>query len=98
MRSIIWLLALVPFLSCGNRNDSDLQSIYGVDDRKDLFEADQMWQRAARSVVALVKQDKISGNRLIGDTLGTKLNLCETERFRTQPSVAGCSGFLAAPN
>jgi V8-like Glu-specific endopeptidase len=96
-----WYLLATAFaaISCGdNRGSNDLQSIYGTDDRKEVHEAEQLWRTAARSVVALVKQEKINANRLTGDSLGSKLNLCESERFRDQPSVAGCSGFLAAPD
>ena len=87
---------VAQLFSCSSeQNDSGVQSIYGSDDRRDIYDQpEQRWTGFSRSIAALVKQDKISGNRLVAETLGKKLNLCETERFRDQPSAAGCSGSM----
>jgi V8-like Glu-specific endopeptidase len=98
MRDLLkFLLIGIVMFSCGRSEDSSRQSsIYGSDDRREVFEAgDQRWRDAARSVAALVKASDISVNRLTAQSLGQKLNLCQEERFRDQPSASGCSGFLA---
>lgn len=78
--------------------------IYGTDDRQDMFAVtDASLLRDADSVVALIDAADISNNgdgtsTLNGQTLGIRRNLCGTEPFRDQPSIAFCSGFLVDPS
>lgn len=80
------------------------KSIYGVDDRVDVFDVtDQALLNDADSVVALFRASRITDNgngtsTLQTQTFGTAHNLCAQERFRNQPVGAFCSGFLVAPN
>ncbi|MAE73170.1 MAG: peptidase [Bdellovibrionaceae bacterium] len=77
--------------------------IYGDDDRVDLYQiSNPNWVSRARSTVALVKNSSLrpveNGFTYQQNTLGQRMGLCENERFREQPSLAFCSGFLVAPN
>ncbi len=78
--------------------------IYGTDDRKDLFEVtDTAVQKDASTVVSLFHATDVTDNGDGTSTLRTKpfgvaLNLCSSERFRTQPIGAFCSGFVVGPD
>jgi len=78
--------------------------IYGVDDRDDVYEVnDPKLLKDADSVAALVSTGSIVDNgdgtsTLNGQSLGNVYNLCNTEPFRDQPSIAFCSGFLVDPS
>jgi len=78
--------------------------IYGVDDRNDVYEvSDLKLLKDADSVVALISTDDITDNgdgtsTLSGPTLGDRNDLCDSEPFRDQPSIAFCSGFLVDPS
>jgi Trypsin-like peptidase domain len=78
--------------------------IYGTDDRKDLFEVTDPAVRAdANSVVSLFRAADVIDNGDGTSTLqtqpfGAALNLCSSERFRTQPIGAFCSGFVVGPD
>jgi S1-C subfamily serine protease len=77
--------------------------VYGVDDRKDLYQVTQkLPRRASDSVVALVKAGDLKAE---GDayTLETEsyqaaYDLCGSEPFINQPIGCFCSGFLVAPD
>ncbi|MFH1619585.1 MAG: serine protease [bacterium] len=86
----------------------NIKSIYGPDDRIDLFEApSDDYSRLADSVVSLWRSDKV---RLEGDVARLSLTrysdlfartgnkMCSDEKFRDQSRGASCSGFLAAPD
>ncbi len=78
--------------------------IYGVDDRKDLFEVtDEAVLRDADAVVALFSDYDVVDNGDGTSTLSTfshgeAHNVCSSERFHDQPTNAWCSGFLVAPD
>lgn len=78
----------------------DQKVVYGVDDRKDLFEVNlQQVRRNADSVVALFKNTDITDNGDGTSTLnvsrfGDEYRLCGSEPFRNQPIGAFCTGFL----
>jgi len=80
------------------------KAIYGVDDRKDLFEVtDQSSTRNAESVVSLFRAGRIHDNGDGTSTLqvgkfGQINSLCAEERFFDQPVGAFCTGFLVAPD
>lgn len=78
--------------------------IYGTDDRQEVFALTDEWlRRDAASVVALVRTTDLVDNgddtfTLKGPTLGERLGLCADEPFRSQPTIAFCSGFLVDPS
>ena len=78
--------------------------IYGVDDRKDVFELTvQQDKDDVESVAALFQDGDVTDNgdgtsTLRTQNFGTAKNLCQGERFRDQPIGAFCSGFLVAPD
>jgi len=80
--------------------------VYGDDDRTDVYDhpSASLRQLATDSIVALVSSDDLSDN---GDgtwdlasafTLEEAFNLCDDQRFLTQPTSAFCSGTLVAPD
>ncbi|MFZ1241381.1 MAG: serine protease [Anaerolineae bacterium] len=79
--------------------------IYGVDDRKDLYEvsADKAVQADADSVVSLWSESDLIDNRDGTFSLRTMsfqlgYELCDDEPFAQQPIGAFCSGVLVAPD
>lgn len=80
------------------------KSIYGVDDRLDIINVgDTEIQLVADSVAALFKAADVISNgdgtsSLRVEPYGTAYGLCQTERFRTQPIGAFCTGFLVGPD
>jgi hypothetical protein len=78
--------------------------IYGIDDRKDIFEiTDTALLKDADCVVALFEKGNVGDNgdgtsTLQTEQFGTANNLCSSEPFRRQPVGAFCSGFLVAPD
>ncbi|MBA4535212.1 trypsin-like serine peptidase [Brevibacillus halotolerans] len=80
------------------------KSIYGTDDRVDVFQLPQGPNLDdVDSVVALFKSANVIDNGNGTSTLqtqnfGAAHNLCAGERFRDQPTGAFCSGFLVSPD
>lgn len=80
------------------------KTIYGEDDRLDLFEVeDEAVRRLAASTVALLDRGSLipeEGDRfrLDGQSFGAAQGLCPEEPFFDQPTPAWCSGFLVAPD
>ncbi|MCL3860432.1 trypsin-like peptidase domain-containing protein [Actinotalea sp. K2] len=80
------------------------KAIYGTDDRQDVYQvSDAALLADADSSVAVIPSTSLTDNgdgtsTLTGPTLGAAFNLCPTEPFRDQPSIADCSGFLAGPD
>ena len=83
--------------------------IYGSDDRREVFDAEAVYQRVAQStaLVATSSDFYIGGNGhvwLEGTTYSEKIQgslgapLCSTERFADQPAPGYCSAFLLAPD
>ncbi|MCB0347237.1 MAG: trypsin-like peptidase domain-containing protein [Bdellovibrionales bacterium] len=78
--------------------------IYGDDDRLDLYQVeDQKVMDNARSTVALVQMSKIRSAgegvfNLAVTPLADRMNLCPTERFKEQNTLAFCSGSLVGPD
>jgi hypothetical protein len=89
------------FMMLGSTHAAPL-SIYGKDDRKDLSEASEFYQKLALSTAAMISQVSINpmGDRaeIYHATLGVEMRLCPKERFRDQISAAACSGFLIGPD
>jgi hypothetical protein len=78
--------------------------VYGVDNRKDLYQVTSpAVRKAAAAVVALVKAADLSANADGSFTLATEpyrqaYDLCGNEPFVSQPIGCFCSGFLVAPD
>ncbi len=88
----------------GSILNSGEKVIYGDDDRLDLYQVeDQKVMENARSTVALVQMSKISAAEdgvfnLATVPLSEKINLCPSERFKEQNTLAFCSGSLVGPD
>ena len=97
-------LSSLPPMSIARALIEKQRVIYGVDDRKDLYEVlNEKYLKAADSVVALFKKDQIKDmgdgtSELSLTNFGEDINLCSGEKFREQPIGAFCSGFLVAPD
>lgn len=80
------------------------RAIYGVDNRKDLYQVKSVAVRAAAdAVVALVKTGDLTrrsdGNyALATESYAESYDLCGSEPFVSQPLGCFCSGFLVAPD
>jgi hypothetical protein len=74
--------------------------IYGIDDRKDIYEiTNETILKIAKSVASLIDvadiEDNGDGTSTIRTTMfGDAQNLCSNERFRNQPTGPFCTGFL----
>jgi hypothetical protein len=75
-------------------------SVYGADDRRDLFETDVFMRKLAESTVALFRVSDLAYDekkkiyKLGGETLKDGHNLDDSQRFGSQPAAAFCSGAL----
>ena len=78
--------------------------IYGADDRREAFAiTDAETRRDLDGVVAVFAAGDVTNNgdgtsNLRTQNFGTRLNLCTTEPFRSQPVGANCTGFLISPD
>ena len=78
--------------------------IYGIDNRKDLYQVkSSKVQAIANAVVALVKTNDLTHESDGSYTLATEqysdaYQLCGSEPFVSQPIGCFCSGFLVAPD
>jgi hypothetical protein len=78
--------------------------IYGVDNRRDLYQVTSARVKAlAQSVAALVQAADLTKNADGSFTLATEsyrdsYDLCGNEPFASQPLGCFCSGFLVAPD
>ncbi|XXU97630.1 M60 family peptidase N-terminal accessory domain-containing protein [Sorangium sp. So ce1153] len=75
--------------------------VYGSDSRRDVYKHTDatLRERAQLSTVALMSPDVIDTSdpdnvTFKSETLGKAEDLCSTERFRNDPTAAGCSGTL----
>lgn len=78
------------------------ETIYGHDDRVEIFTLAGARARVARDTVALVDAGSIRNNgngtsTLLGPTLRIREDLCPGQRFASQPAIAFCSGVLLTP-
>ena len=104
----ILLFGLFFLFSCTEKNKNkfittDLQNsnvIYGDDGRTELADVGADFQQMARSTVAFIPSHKMIYDSIF-DVYNFKrepsyMNFCASERFRTQPRDAECSGTLIA--
>ena len=86
----------------GSPGTTQAPVVYGTDNRMDVYAHPDanLRARAQRSTVALMSPQMLNtldpNNVTFNNahTLGTRHNLCATERFRDDPVAAGCSGTL----
>lgn len=102
MKKIFPLLLSFSFSFSVLAVQSELDVIYGEDNRKDVFEStDSVLVELSRSTAALINKDflKASGSEItiVGKILEER-GICKKERFSQQLSVASCSGFLVSEN
>jgi hypothetical protein len=86
-----------------DRQNQDL--IYGVDDRRDVYELEaDLWRALAlESAPALIPEPSLQRRAdgtigIVSDEIGALGGLCPGERFREQTTVAVCSGVLVDDN
>ena len=80
-----------------------VEAIYGIDNRSDVYASrNPLFVNLAKSTAAMVDKMnlKVVGDQTIlqARNLGEMYHLCPDQRFRNQPTVAGCSGTLIAPD
>ena len=97
-------LAAIPTSEVALAAQDRQRVIYGVDNRKDLFQVTSSpVKKAAASVVALVKSSDLTRQADGSFALATSsyqadYQLCGSEPFANQPLGCFCSGFLVAPD
>lgn len=86
-------------------SSKESEVVYGTDDRQDVYAHPDatLRARAQQATVALMRPSSINTTNpnnvtFSGSTLGTAYNLCTTERFRSDPTAAFCSGTLIDDN
>lgn len=104
------LLTLITFIFATFTVDASLalksKAIYGDDNRKDLHEVSDLdLVEAAKSTVALVSKTKLEFDKENNvykvkkpTLLKSRINLCSSEIFSDQQSLAECSGFIIGEN
>ncbi|MEM9073685.1 MAG: serine protease [Myxococcota bacterium] len=97
------LLSTLIVIGCADPEVSSIESsvVYGSDNRTDVYaHRSAFWRTVAReSIVALIDEDELdqsdpSDIQVLGTPLGERRDLCDSERFRDQPTGASCSGTL----
>ena len=89
-------------LSYGHLAAAQNRVVYDQDNREDLFLVDsyELKMLAASTAIMVrkrsVRQTSNSTFELLTEQSGVRSRLCRSERFYSQPSVAGCTGFLIA--
>lgn len=105
----IFVVSLFFLFSCTEKNKNyfahvDLQKnsnvIYGDDGRTEISDAAADLQELARSTVAFIPNEKMVFDSVFNKynfkSESNYMNFCPTERFKTQPRFADCSGTLIA--
>lgn len=89
-------LILISFSSFARRD-----VIYGVDNRKDVFEStDSALVELSKSTAAMISLENLkdaNGEIQISSRTLEERGICAKERFSQQMSAANCSGFLVSP-
>ena len=101
MRSVFIILFLV-FL---NKSYASFDVIYGKDNRVNVYESkNSLHLELSKSTAAMIHWGQLKSmsksvfNIINSKTLQNRMNVCSTEKFSQEPAVAGCSGFLIAPD
>ncbi len=97
-------LAAIPTAELAQAAQNRQRVIYGVDNRKDLFQVtSSRVKKSAAAVVALVKSSDLTRQpdgsfALATSSYQADYQLCGSEPFVKQPLGCFCSGFLVAPD
>lgn len=99
----IFALSVLALSFSAFASNTQVDVIYGEDNRKDVFEStDSALVELSRSTAAMISMDNLKTvkNGEIQISAGTLAGrgVCAKERFSKQISAANCSGFLVAPN
>lgn len=99
---IIHGILFVVALTCANAAIIT-KSIYGIDDRMDIYESsDSLMRELSRSVASQILAsyytEKDGSYTLKAKTLAESEGICPSERFANQLSAASCTGFLISPD
>ncbi|HLE09985.1 MAG: hypothetical protein A2504_00955 [Bdellovibrionales bacterium RIFOXYD12_FULL_39_22] len=103
MKKFIYIFSLLPLsfnLWAGTTNMYQTQSIYGIDDRVDVYNSSiPKYREWAKSVAALIPDYWLTEVRdgsgdLKFDGMPSPLNLCSNQRFIGQIAISECSAFL----
>ena len=103
-RANVESLSSLPTETLINRLRESQRAIYGVDDRRDLYQVTESELcEVADSVVALVavsdlRQRRDGRHKLSTTRYRDDYALCPSEPFFTQPLGCDCTGFLVAPD
>ena len=103
MKALLSVTLLISLVSATFASEKGFDVIYGVDNRKDVFESkNSILVELSKSTAAMIQPMYMStlsnGNvQISGGSLQSR-GICAKERFSNQVSVANCSGFLVAPN
>ncbi len=100
----VFLAVLV--LGCSTLSFAGKNLIYGLDNRKDIFEVtNPLFLKLAKATAAMVRVNTFQYTSVqkvfdIGgvNTLERAQNVCASEKFSEQPAAATCSGFLVGPD
>lgn len=84
-------------------SETNINVIYGEDNRKDVFEStDSAFVELSKSTAAMISSSNLKAGRIGEITINSNSlqsrGICAKERFSKQISAANCSGFLVAPN
>lgn len=99
----IFALSVLALSFSAFASNTQVDVIYGEDNRKDVFEStDSALVELSRSTAAMISMDNLktvkSGEIQISAGTLAGRGVCAKERFSKQISAANCSGFLVAPN
>ena len=103
MKALLSVTLLISLVSATFASEKGFDVIYGVDNRKDVFESkNSILVELSKSTAAMIQPMYMStlsnGNvQISGGSLQSR-GICAKERFSNQVSVANCSGFLVGPN
>ena len=95
---------LLLFVTQFSLADSGVKTIYGKDNRQDLFEVtNPLYRELSLSTAAVMSRTNLApmtnGQYFIQSTIfGESMEMCKSERFYDQPSAAFCSAFLVTPD
>lgn len=94
----MFLVTFLAFLACALA-DPDIKTIYGSDDRKDIFEVtDSLFLSLASATVLLASSSELTLSSAGEYTLQTNpQDFCPEAKFSEQSTAGFCSGTLISP-
>ncbi len=99
--SILFLSSLLLSGASVYARPSQVDVIYGDDNRRDVFESsDSILVELSRSTAAMIGPENLrlgATEAVVSASTLQARGICATERFARQISAASCSGFLVSP-